>query len=227
LNTIAIHNPVYVPPTAPVPTLEQISARPPVILAAGRLSAEKDFTTLIRAFARLDRTDAKLTILGKGPERENLTAEIARLGLGGRVELAGYTAEPWQYYETARLFVCSSRSESFGNTVVEAMAHGLSIVSTACGGPTEILQRGSHGRLTPVGDEIALAIAIDAALTNPSDPASQRQRAGDFSFAERVPVYERLIADVLTERTQGCAGNSQIKLSAKPPTHSGQARCTP
>ena len=134
----------------------------------------------------MTRNDAKLVILGKGPERPNLEALIARFRLGSRVELAGYQAEPWSQYARARLFACPSRSESFGNAIVEAMAHGLSVVATACDGPAEILDGGLYGRLTPIGDAAALAHALEDALANPRDPVAQRQRANTFSFAARM-----------------------------------------
>jgi len=200
-KTIALANPVFFPPAAPVPSRDEIAARPPVILAAGRLTAGKDFATLIRAMALLKCRDANLVILGKGPARAALEGEISRLGLKGRVELAGYAAHPWRHFETARVFACSSRSESFGNAIVEAMAHGLSVVATACDGPREILVDGRFGRIVPIGDTARLAHALDAALSAPDDPVFLRQRAEAFSFAARVPIYEDLIAEVVKEHS--------------------------
>ena len=123
-------------------------------------------------------------ILGKGPERERLEAEVRRLGLEGRVDMPGYAAEPWDAYAKAKCFVLSSQSEQFGNVIVEALAYGLPVVSTAAVGPKEILDGGKFGRLVPIGDDAALAAAINDALDDPGDPAKRRARA-DTVLARR------------------------------------------
>lgn len=198
-KTVTILNPVFFPADAPVPTREELAARAPVVLAVGRLVPEKGFATLVRAFARLNRPDARLVILGKGPEEGRLRDDIARLGLKDRVSLPGYSKEPWSHYAQARCFVLSSTCEPFGNVVVEAMAHGLPIVATACAGPQEILRFGEFGSIVAIGNEFQLANAMAAALGDPGDPEQRRRRAADFSFEQRVPAYEALVAEVLGE----------------------------
>ncbi len=198
-KVITILNPVFFPDSAPVPTAAELQQRDDVILSVGRLVNEKDFVTLIRAFAALKRPNAKLVILGKGEQHERLEAEVARHGLQARVEFPGYSKEPWDTYRRARLFVSSSISEPFGNVIVEAMAHGLPVVATACAGPKEILRDGEFGEIVPMQDPAALAAAMQRALEVPVDPMRQRRRADDFSFAVRVPVYEALIREVLAE----------------------------
>jgi len=198
-RTVTIHNPVYFPEHPPVPTAAELAARPNVILAVGRMVPQKDYLTLIRAFARLKRLDARLIILGKGPERGKIEAEIARLGIGSRVSMPGYSVEPWRHYEQAKIFAISSRSEPFGNVVVEALAHGLPVVATACDGPLEILRHGDHGKIVPMGDDVQLAGALAATLDRPGDPTLRIERARDFSFAVRVPAYEQLFQEVLAE----------------------------
>ncbi len=199
-RTMTILNPVFFPHSARVPSQAELRARPDTILAVGRFVPEKDFETLIRAFARVDRPSAKLVILGKGPDEAKLVAEIKRLGLTDRVSLPGYSREPWAHYANAKCFALSSNSEPFGNVVVEAMAHGLPVVSTACYGPQEILQHGQHGRIVAVGSDLQLAQALEAALDDPGDPAARRKRAEDFSFEVRVPAYQALIDQVLGAR---------------------------
>lgn len=196
-NTIAILNPVFYPKDAKLAGEAELKARADVILAVGRFVPEKDFLTLIRAFARLKRRSARLVILGKGPDEAKMRAEIDRLGLASRVSLPGYSKEPWTYYQTAKCFVSSSNSEPFGNVIVEALAYGLPVVATACAGPQEILQHGQYGRVVAVGDDLQLAHALDATLEEPGDPAARRKRAGDFSFDVRVPAYEALIRKLL------------------------------
>lgn len=198
-KTTCIHNPVFFPQSAAVPTAAELAARDDVILAVGRFVAEKDFVTLIRAIPRLKRKTARLVILGKGPQQGKLEAEIAKLGLADRVSLPGYSREPWKHYAQAKLFVSSSSSEPFGNVVVEAMAYGLPVVATACDGPQEILKHGRHGRIVSIGDHVQLAHAIDDMLDAPGEPGERRKRADDFSFAVRVPAYEQLITDVLAQ----------------------------
>jgi glycosyltransferase involved in cell wall biosynthesis len=198
-KTVALHNPVFFPADAPVPTAQDLSARDDVVLAVGRFVAEKDFSTLIQAFARVKRQTARLVIIGKGPLQAQLEAQIAAAGLGDRVSLPGFAA-PWPHYATAKVFVSSSRSEQFGNALVEAMAYGLPVVATDCNGPREILDNGRHGCIVPVGDPVRLADAIDQALDDPGTPTLRRARADAFSFAVRIPAYERLITDVLAEQ---------------------------
>lgn len=195
----AILNPVYFPKDTPVPAAAEIAAREAIILAAGRLVPEKDWPTLLKAFAQLDRPEARLVILGKGPEQAAIKAEIERLGLQDRVSLPGFVAEPWPYYARARCFVLSSRSEQFGNVIVEALAHGLPVVSTDAVGPKEILDGGAFGTLVPIGDAAALAKAMAHALDTPSDPRRARARADTFALEARVPAYEALVTEVVRE----------------------------
>ena len=199
-RTMTILNPVFYPQSARVPSEAELRARPDTILAVGRFVPEKDFETLIRAFARVNRPSAKLVILGKGPDESKLVAEIKRLGLTDRVSLPGYSREPWAHYANAKCFALSSNSEPFGNVVVEAMAHGLPVVATACYGPQEILQHGQYGRIVAVGSDLQLAQALDAALEDPGNPQARRVRADDFSFEVRVPAYQAVINQVLGVR---------------------------
>lgn len=201
-KTITILNPVFYPQNAPVPSETELRARGEVILSVGRLVQEKDFLTLVRAFARLERPHARLVILGKGPEEEKIRKEISRLGISGRVVMPGYSKEPWRYYTQAKCFALSSCSEPFGNVIVEAMAYGLPVVATACSGPQEILKHGEFGRIVAIGSDLQLSHALTSTLDNPGDPLPRRQRADDFSFDVRVPAYERLIGKILGSEVQ-------------------------
>jgi glycosyltransferase involved in cell wall biosynthesis len=215
-QTTCIHNPVFYPSGAQVPTEAALAARRNVVLSVGRFVVEKDFPTLIRAFARVNIPDARLVILGKGPQEAKIRAEIARLGLQDRVSLPGYSKEPWKQYAEAKCFVSSSNSEPFGNVVVEAMAYGLPIVATACDGPQEILRHGMHGRITSVGDHVQLAHAIEDTLRNPGDPDQRTTRAHDFSFAVRVPAYEALINEVLANKPSKVSASNPAARSTAP-----------
>jgi len=143
--------------------------QPPVIVSVGRLSMQKDYETLIRAFAiaRAAR-HCRLIILGEGEEREKLEALAAELGVQEDIALPGFAANPFAYMAHAQVYVLSSRFEGLPTVLIEALACGAAIVSTDCrSGPKEILNDGAYGRLTPVGDHEAMAKAILAALQDP------------------------------------------------------------
>jgi glycosyltransferase involved in cell wall biosynthesis len=139
----------------------------PVILGVGKLEQQKDFPNLIRAFAKVRQArPARLAILGWGPDRPELAALIATLGLGADVALLGYVENPYAYMSKASVFVLSSAWEGLPTVLIEAMAVGVPVVSTDCeSGPAEILAGGKYGYLTPVGDSAALADGILQVLT--------------------------------------------------------------
>jgi len=116
----------------------------PVILAAGRLSPEKGFSTLIQAFARLAAKRAcRLVILGEGRQRGDLERLVNDSRLMDRVSMPGWTTNPFAYMSRAALFVLSSVREGLGLVLIEALACGCPCVSTDCpSGPREILQGG-------------------------------------------------------------------------------------
>lgn len=183
-------------------TEADLKAQPPLVVACGRLSEDKDFLSLIRAFSKVQPQHARLAIVGEGAARERLQAEIDRLGLTQRVDLVGYVPEPWSYYAQASCLAVSSKLESFGMVVVEALGHGLPIVSTDCKGPREILADGRFGRLVPVGDTAKMAGAISAALFDPGDPAPRIARASDFSLARALDAYGSMIEELVSEKSR-------------------------
>jgi glycosyltransferase involved in cell wall biosynthesis len=149
----------------------------PVVVANGRLSVAKNIPLLLRAHQRVRAMglDHRLLIMGEGPERPAIEAEIAALGITDSVTLAGFVAEPYGAIATADLFVLSSDSEGLPLTLIEAMAVGAPIVSTRCGsGPGLLLDGGRYGELVPVGSTDALAMAIERHLR---DPQTLRERA--------------------------------------------------
>lgn len=172
---------------------------PPVIIGCGRLVHQKDFPTLIRAFALMrPRFEARLLILGKGPsarkdeqERHRLATLAADLGVGDAVDLPGFAENPLAYMSQAALFVLSSLYEGFGMVLVEALACGCPVVSTDClSGPAEILEDGTYGPLVPVGDPDALAEAMVQTLRSPPDKERLRQRAAEFALERAAERYE-------------------------------------
>ncbi len=141
--------------------------QPPVILAVGRLDIQKDYPTLIRAFAKVrDKRPARLLILGEGRERPELEALIRQLNVGDDISMPGFVKNPYPFMARASLFVCSSRWEGLSLVLIEAMYCGTPMVSTDCPyGPQEVLQQGKYGQLVPIADVDSLADAIDKNLT--------------------------------------------------------------
>lgn len=138
----------------------------PVVLGVGRLAPQKDFGTLIRAFARVvARRPCRLMILGDGPERASLEALVSERGLTGSIDLPGWVSNPYPYMARAGVFVLSSRWEGLPSVLIEALFCQVPVVATDClSGPREILDGGRYGALVPVGDEEALAAGIESAL---------------------------------------------------------------
>lgn len=163
---------------------------PPVILAVGRLTLQKDFSMLIRAFARLRaKRSVRLVILGEGELRNALEALVAELGLTADVALPGFMDNPFAWMRGSALFVLSSAWEGLPTVLIEAMACGTPVVSTDCpSGPAEILEKGRWGRLVPVGDAEALAVAMAATLDETEHP-DVAARAADFGVDQAVNGY--------------------------------------
>lgn len=163
---------------------------PPVILGVGRLTMQKDYPTLIRAFARLrEKREARLVILGEGELRGALQELIADLGLSESIALPGFVDNPFAWMRAADLFVLSSAWEGLPGVLIQAMACGTRVVSTDCpSGPAEILENGQWGRLVPVGDVEALVQAMGASLDDPAPPDVVR-RVADFSIEKAVEGY--------------------------------------
>jgi glycosyltransferase involved in cell wall biosynthesis len=171
--------------------------QPPVILGVGRLTRQKDFATLIQAFAEVRRHRfTRLIILGEGEDRPDLEALVRRLGLSDDVALPGFRDNALAYMAGSALFVLSSAWEGLPTVLIEALAAGTRVVSTDCpSGPREILQEGSLGALVPVGDAPALAVAMLEALDRPAGSVPPEALA-PFTRDTAVDHYLRLIENL-------------------------------
>ncbi|HSP31176.1 MAG TPA: glycosyltransferase [Halomonas sp.] len=194
-----IYNPV---PPRPEPSAEAIKAAEALwsapsgarIVTVGSMKAQKNHPLLLRAFARLDRPDARLMFVGDGNGRCELLSLAQELGVANRVVLAGFHTDPTPFYQTADLFALSSNYEGLGNVIVEAMACGTPVVSTDChSGPAEILEDGNFGLLVPVGDDVALAGAIEASLKCDQSRERLIARASYFSPSVSAGKYLELL----------------------------------
>jgi len=195
-----IRNPVI------TPQLAQLAAEPcahpwfqpgeiPVILGAGRLQRQKDFPTLIRAFALVRQQRlCRLAIIGEGRGRPALEALVAELGIGAITDLPGFQTNPFPFIAAADLFVLSSAWEGSPNVLTEAMALGTPVVSTDCpSGPSELLDEGRLGPLVRVGDVKALASAMLNTLEQPQPPQTLRQAVTEYNQRESARHYLRVL----------------------------------
>jgi len=163
-----IPNPVLLPKP---PKTAQPGMPRPAIIGMGRLSTEKGFDVLMRAFARIAPRHPKWTlrIVGDGPEKESLTRLIGELGLTDRIILVGSTTDPDGALREADIFALTSRYEGFPNALCEALACGVPAVAFDCpSGPAEILCNGVDGILVPAGDEDGFAKALDRVMSDES-----------------------------------------------------------
>ncbi|MGB3513537.1 MAG: glycosyltransferase [Microcoleaceae cyanobacterium] len=155
----------------------------PVVLGVGRLDPQKNFSTLIKAFAKVrEITPCRLMILGKGRQEKELQILIRELDIENDVALQGFANNPYPYIKKAAVFVMSSVWEGLPNVLIEALALGTPVVSTNCPcGPEEILARGKYGYLVPVGDNEAIAKAI-------LDILSGNSRQVDSAWLEQFKI---------------------------------------
>ena len=197
-----IHNPVVTPELIsragePIEHEWVAAGSDPVILAVGRLSPQKDYPTLLQAFAELrENRPARLLILGDGPLRSEIEALVSRLGIGPDVRLPGFVDNPWAYMRRCDVYAMSSGWEGLPTVLIEALASGARIVSTDCpSGPREILAGGRYGRLVPVGDAKALARALEAALEDDT-PLPGPESWSPYELDTIVEQYRRVLLGV-------------------------------
>jgi glycosyltransferase involved in cell wall biosynthesis len=176
---------------------------PPVILGVGRLTKQKDFPSLIKAFALIaPKCEARLMILGEGKDRPQLEALVKSLNLTERVSLPGFVSNSYAYMKKATLFVLSSAWEGLPTVLIEAMAVGTPVVATDCkSGPVEILNHGQYGELIPVGNVEALAEAMLKNLQHPLSSDVLQNRAFDFSGEKSLHQYLDLMSIRHTQKS--------------------------
>jgi len=184
-------------------------ATKPVAIAVARLSAEKDFPTLLRAMALASQQmpDLQLQIVGEGPERTKLESLTRELGLTSRVEFLGERRDVPELLKQAGFFVTASLTEGISLTLLEAMAVGLPVVATDVGGNPEIVEDNITGLLAPAGQPDALAAAmVNMARNSSSWPTmgrAGRDRVCEWFDVRRMAAdYEALYVELMQSRGQ-------------------------
>ena len=194
-NVVVVRNPVIT--DAMVANADEATPHPwfdediPVILGMGRLSRQKDFPTLVKAFAKArQQRELRLIILGEGGDRDDLQALIDKLGVTEAVAMPGFDANPYRWLVRADLFVLSSLWEGSPNALTEALALGVPSISTRCpSGPDETLDEGRYGSLLAMGDSDAMAEAMLATLDAPLPSATLKQAVSEYSDTVSAKRY--------------------------------------
>lgn len=175
----------------------------PVIVSMGRLTEQKGFTYLIRAFKMVqNELPSKLVIIGDGAQKRDLENLTESLGIAEDVIFLGLQSNPYKYLVNSDLFVLSSLWEGFPNSLVEAMACGIPVISTDCpSGPSEIITPGIDGLLVPPGNPEALASVVLKVLNDKKLSIKMamtgKKRVKDFNASYIVEEYERLFMSIL------------------------------
>jgi glycosyltransferase involved in cell wall biosynthesis len=191
-------------PSNPTPEQAGVPAGAPLAVAVGRLIAQKDHATLLRAFVFVHerQPEARLAVLGSGLLEAETRALVAELGLEGAVVLPGRT-EIRDWLERADVFVHTSRWEGFGIVLLEAMLASLPIVATSVSAVPEIVVDGETGALLEAGDVEGVARELGALLADPAlakrlGAAGYERARADFSVermtAETTDVYGRSLS---------------------------------
>jgi glycosyltransferase involved in cell wall biosynthesis len=188
---------MIVMPNPVVPAIDQAGSGAKktryVLLNVGRLDAQKDHATLLRAFARIATAypDWELRIIGNGPLRRELEILVHDLGLEERVRMPGVKSDIGVEYCAADAFVISSRYEAFGLVTAEAMSYGLPAVGFAdCPGTNELIQDGSTGLLAAAGPDRTMSLSHELERVM-SDPDLRRR----LGIAAKSAIGRRFSAE--------------------------------
>jgi glycosyltransferase involved in cell wall biosynthesis len=174
-----------------------------VLTHVGRFAPPKNHALLIEAFAQVrTHTPLYLLLVGGGELEDAVRQQVVELGLQERVRFLGVRADVPAILNASDLFVLSSRWEGNPLSVMEAMAAGLPVVSTAVGGVPELVREGETGLLVPSGDAAALARALQALVDDPArreamGKAARQHAITHFDIRHTVRQYETLYERLL------------------------------
>ncbi|MBU6327764.1 MAG: glycosyltransferase, partial [Verrucomicrobia bacterium] len=183
----------YLPNFADTSALATSLPRPagPLLLALGRLHPNKGFDVLFNALAQIPQ--ARLWLAGDGDLKSALQDQAAQLGILDRIDFLGWRTDITALYAAADIFLCPSRHEPLGNVILEAMAAGKAIVSTANQGALQLLQDGHNAVITPIDDAAAMARAVNDLVAHP-------QRAVAFGYAAKQTYLANYSEDAVCAR---------------------------
>ena len=173
-----------------------------VIGTVAGLRPVKNLPRLVRALAAMRHKKARLVIVGEGPESERIASEARTLGVGARVHLPGFIADPARYIGAFDIFALSSNSEQFPISLLEAMAAGLPVVATAVGDIPAMVSADNRPLIVSPDDEAGFAAALDSLADRPDLPASigraNREKAVAH-YDEKVMIarYARLYGEAI------------------------------
>jgi len=172
--------------------------------SVGRLSAAKNYALLLQAFAAISIPEARMLLVGDGPERGKLERLADELGIAGRVAFVGQQADPRPFYGQMDVFCLSSDTEGTPLTLLEAGACGLPSAVTDAGGNAEVVRDGVTGLVVPKADTAALATALerlcgDAALRQQMGRAARQRIVAHYSVKAMVAGYEQVLRAIHTQ----------------------------
>ncbi|MFD7506236.1 glycosyltransferase [Streptomyces sp. NPDC059850] len=219
------------PNCVPATGIEPSDGNAKLVVAAGRLIPVKRYDLLVRAWATVatKHPDWRLRIYGRGPQAPALRRQIDELGLAGHITMMGAHSPIETEWAKGAIAAVTSREESFGMTIVEAMHCGVPVVATDCPhGPGEIITSGRDGLLVPLGDADGIAKGL---LTLIEDEPLRRSmgRAARVAAQRYAPermatAYEELFAELLARRGQSAAPGTRPAAGAPPVSTVSRAR---
>ena len=189
------------PPADTIPGLDERPGEVVIGTVAG-LRAVKNLPRLVRAFAAMTSKDARLVIVGAGPESERIAAEARACGVGDRLLMPGFLADPARWIGRFDVFALSSDSEQFPISLVEAMAAGLPAVATAVGDVAQMVADDNKPLIVDAGDEAAFAAALDSLAERPDlrraiGRANRERAQAEYDEAGMIARYARLYSEAI------------------------------
>ncbi len=180
------------------------SGRPVTLIHISNFRPLKRLGDVVRIFARVrERLDARLVLVGDGPEYSRTRELVESLGLESVVHYVGVVDDVAPVLKAADVLLLPSETESFGLVALEAMASGVPVVASDVGGLPEVVVHGKTGFLAPVGDVDAMAgycvRLLEDAATLKRFARAAKKRAADFDYRTIVPQYEAIYEKVLAE----------------------------
>jgi glycosyltransferase involved in cell wall biosynthesis len=188
-------------PSEEIPGLEAAAGAIMIGTVAG-LRPVKNLPRLVRAFAAMHAKQARLVIVGSGPESERIAAEARAHGVADRVHLPGFLADPARWIGRFDIFALSSDSEQFPISLVEAMAAGLPAVATAVGDVLHMVSADNRPLIVEREDEAALTAALDSLAERPDlrraiGRANRQKAAADYDETRMIAAYARIYGEAI------------------------------